>query len=101
MKKGMFIAYGILLSITITTQSCEVDPILPSTGTDNYGDTTWVGDTTNNDPNGGNGTPTDSTGNNDGNGTDSTYWNGGNGSNGTPGDSTWGNGNPSDSLGGN
>ena len=87
MKKWILTGYGLTVVAMLMLQSCEDGPIVPIGG-GNETDTTWVTDSTNND---GNGSPVDSTnvdtgGNNGGNTGDST---------------TWGEGEPSDSLGGN
>jgi hypothetical protein len=85
MKRGILMGYGLVLTITLSMQSCQDDPINPNTGGGNGIDTTWVNDSTDiiEDPSGGgNGTPIDSTDLGGGNGTpiDSTGLGGGNGS---------------------
>lgn len=91
MKKLIATGYGLTVVAMLMLQSCEDGPIVPNTG-GNETDTTWVTDSTdvNINDNGGDTDPTDSTdnggGNNGGNVVDST---------------TWGGGDPSDSLGGN
>jgi hypothetical protein len=101
MKKGLFLGYGLVVAVSLMMQSCQDDPILPNGGGNDI-DTTWVSDSTNNDPNGGGGSPMDSTNTGGGTQIDSTGFNGGgSGGNWIPNDSTGGNGNPNDTLGGN
>lgn len=90
MKKLIATGYGLTVIAMLTLQSCDDGPIVPNNGA-NDTDTTWVTDSTDNGGgNNGGADPTDSTANDGGN-------NGGN-----IGDSTtWGGGDPSDTLGGN
>lgn len=88
MKRNLLIiGYVIALGTSVMLQSCHDGPICPIDNGGLEGDTTWVDDSTSNNPNG-DGTNTDSTWTdpNGGNDNDSTWTDpNGNGDN----DSTW------------